>query len=97
MRILFSVLIMLLVSSLPLSAEEDYFSLKDEQPAAYIAPETQAHGCYYHRGRRYCARYCYWEVNGRRYCQKRLRQAHSQAYYYIDEEAIAPEVVYRPR
>ncbi len=74
---------------------DDYGSLKDSEPAEIA--ETQAHGCYYHRGRRYCARYCYWEIDGRRYCQRRLRQAHPQAYYYTREERIAPEARYRRR
>ncbi len=39
----------------------------------------EARGCYYHRGREYCGRYCYIEVNGRRYCQERARNAVPQA------------------
>lgn len=48
-------------------------------PYAVELPPPEARGCYYHRGRRYCGAYCYWEVNGRRYCQRRERDAHSQA------------------
>jgi hypothetical protein len=39
----------------------------------------EAKGCYYRRGREYCGRYCYIEVNGRRYCQERRRDAVPQA------------------
>lgn len=36
-------------------------------------------GCYWDRGRQYCSRYCYVEIDGRRYCRERARDAHSQA------------------
>jgi hypothetical protein len=36
-------------------------------------------GCYYYRGRERCGRYCYLEVNGKRYCQQRRREAFPQA------------------
>ncbi len=42
-------------------------------------PPTEGRGCYFERGIEYCGSYCYWEVNGKRYCQQRLRDAHSQA------------------
>jgi hypothetical protein len=42
-------------------------------------PPTEGRGCYYHRGEEYCGSYCYWEINGKRYCTQRLRHAHSQA------------------
>lgn len=48
-------------------------------------PPPEARGCYYYRGRRYCGAYCYWEVNGKRYCQRRERDAHSQAPLIEDE------------
>jgi hypothetical protein len=40
---------------------------------------VEAKGCYFRRGREYCGRYCYIEVNGKRYCQERLRDAVPQA------------------
>lgn len=93
-------LVLLALPAAPGQAGGGYGSFKDEVPLETFEyrhqPETQAHGCYYHRGRRYCARYCYWEVNGNRYCRERLRGAHSQWYYPLEEEAIAPEVRYRP-
>ena len=42
-------------------------------------PPTEGRGCYYDRGEEFCGSYCYWEINGKRYCQRRLRDAHSQA------------------
>lgn len=45
-------------------------------------------GCYYYRGREHCGRYCYLEVNGKRYCQRRYREARPQAgpeHYYAPE------------
>lgn len=49
-----------------------------------VAPgyPVEAKGCYYRRGREYCGRYCYIEVNGRRYCQERRRDAVPQADSY---------------
>jgi hypothetical protein len=46
---------------------------------------TTAHGCYFHRGRRFCNRYCYIERNGYRYCQPRARDAYPQADLWIEE------------
>ena len=54
-----------------------------------IAP-GEARGCYYHRDERFCARYCYWEVNGRRYCQVRERDAYPQAELEVDETGPGP-------
>lgn len=51
-------------------------------------PPTEARGCYFERGREFCGSYCYWEVNGKRYCQRRLRDAHSQAPVVADEYAV---------
>lgn len=95
MREIASILLGLAVCIPAPAAGEEYDSLKDDSHTAQA--ETHAHGCYYHRGRRYCARYCYWEVNGKRYCQERRRQAHPQAYYFLEEEYSAPEARYRPR
>ena len=40
--------------------------------------ETEGVGCYWKLGRRFCSLYCYWEVNGRRYCHVREREATPQ-------------------
>lgn len=49
----------------------------------YIAPDQfryhgDQRGCYWAEGRRYCSRYCYWEVDGLRYCRTDRRRAHPQ-------------------
>ena len=53
-----------------------------------VLPPTEGRGCYYDQGREFCGSYCYWEINGKRYCQPRLRDAHSQAgpeHFYLAE------------
>jgi hypothetical protein len=48
----------------------------------HAAPEFDAPvgvGCYFHRQRLYCARWCYLEIDGHRYCTERQRDAYSQA------------------
>jgi hypothetical protein len=40
---------------------------------------TEGVGCYWERGRQFCARYCYVEVDGHRFCREREREAFSQA------------------
>lgn len=47
----------------------------------------EGRGCYWMRQRLYCARYCYVEVDGRRYCRERARWAYPQAPYYEDDYA----------
>jgi hypothetical protein len=51
-------------------------------------------GCYWHRERHYCNRYCYREVDGYTFCQPRLRNAGSQAPppvdFYWDEDEPRP-------
>jgi hypothetical protein len=46
-------------------------------PRAVQVP--QGVGCYWFRGRLNCSRYCYWEIDGHRYCTRRLRDARTQA------------------
>ncbi len=55
------------------------------------APVVYAEGCYWHRGERYCSRYCYVEINGHRYCHHRRSQAVPQA----GDEELPPERRYR--
>jgi hypothetical protein len=54
-----------------------------------VLPPLEAGGCYYYRGRQWCGRYCYTEVNGKRYCQRWKRDAHPQAAL----DALLPEEV----
>lgn len=49
----------------------------------YAGPDGR--GCYWMRQRLYCARYCYIEADGRRYCRERSRYAFPQAPYYDDD------------
>ncbi len=64
------------LSAQPANAEPPY----RRPPDMYIVPPApQGVGCYWYRGREFCGRYCYWEVNGKRYCREREREAHSQA------------------
>jgi hypothetical protein len=42
-------------------------------------PELRGVGCYWHRGRHTCNRYCWREVDGHIFCHSRLREAGSQA------------------
>ena len=48
-----------------------------EVPGYDHAPE--ARGCYWYRQRQYCSRYCYVEVDGRRFCRERQWRAYPQA------------------
>lgn len=66
--------------------------LRRGAPGFVQMPPLEALGCYFHRGRRHCGRYCYWEVNGMRYCQERERDAFPQAYDdYVGGPAIEPQ------
>ena len=72
-----AILIPLLLALLQLGASA---SAQGRRPRVIVElPPTEARGCYYDRGEEFCGSYCYWEVNGKRYCQRRLRDAHSQA------------------
>ncbi|MEQ1718052.1 MAG: hypothetical protein ABL907_19095 [Hyphomicrobium sp.] len=57
----------------------------------YPVPSGEAVGCYWERGRQHCGKFCYWEVNGRRYCQQREERATPQGAriedYLLDESA----------
>jgi hypothetical protein len=58
-----------------------------EHPYTWDGPE--ASGCYFSRGEKFCGRYCYIEINGKRYCQPRERNAYPQGEVYI-EDSIVP-------
>lgn len=67
--------------------------IEAEERAPVACPMLiSAEGCYWNRGRRYCSRYCYIEVNGRRYCNQRQSEAVPQAGC---EEPEVPELIYR--
>ena len=50
----------------------------------YNVKPGEAVGCYWERGRQFCGHYCYWEVNGRRYCQRREEIAVPQGAWIDD-------------
>ena len=54
------------------------------------APGPEASGCYFSRGEMFCGRYCYVEINGKRYCQPRERDAYPQGEIYIEESLVGP-------
>jgi len=61
------------------------------------AQVPQGVGCYWFRGNLNCSRYCYWEIDGYRYCTRRLRDAYSQAPEVVDGRApYAPQRRTRP-
>jgi hypothetical protein len=44
--------------------------------AAWVGEQAlDARGCYWYRQQRFCARYCYIEVDGRRFCVEDEREA----------------------
>lgn len=51
-------------------------------PNVAFSPESDARGCYWYRQREFCSRYCYWEVNGKRYCHHHEREAYPQGLVY---------------
>lgn len=59
-----------------------------------LGGQVQGVGCYWYRGQHYCSRYCYMEVDGYHYCQRRLRDAGSQAPPPV---ALHPPSYWRPR
>ena len=75
-----------LIAALALAgfASQTIAGTRRERPVLVDPMPLQADGCYYYRERRYCGRYCYYEVNGRRYCQPREREASPQAGYEYD-------------
>lgn len=71
----------LILADQPVQAQPYEFQ---RRPAVYSA------GCYWHRGRHYCNRYCYKEVDGFVFCQPRLRDAGSQARLPMELHAGEP-------
>lgn len=55
-----------------------------------VLPAGERIGCYWYRQREYCSRYCYWEINGKRYCRERERDAWSQAPVVEEYYPMAP-------
>jgi hypothetical protein len=55
---------------------------------AYDWGGHESGGCYFSRGEMFCGRYCYIEVNGKRYCQPRERDAYPQGEVYIEDTVV---------
>lgn len=63
--------------------------------AAATGPERI--GCVWYRQRLDCSRYCYWEVNGKRYCRERERDAHQQGVIEDHFYVVPPMKLGAPR
>jgi hypothetical protein len=59
------------LAALPAEAQSSFGGRIEQLPEGW--------GCYWYRGQLYCNRYCYWEIDGYRYCQPRVGNAISQA------------------
>lgn len=55
--------------------------VRANDPSIYppLVHVPQGVGCYWYRGRLHCNRYCYWEIDGRRFCRRDARDAYTQA------------------
>jgi hypothetical protein len=60
-------------------------------------PAYYAKGCYWRRGVRYCSSYCYQEINGNRYCNRRESEAVPQGDPYRAERPTVEDVYRAPR
>jgi hypothetical protein len=65
--------------------------------AADEAPLFYAKGCYWRRGTRYCSSYCYIEINGKHYCNRRESEAVPQGDPNHHERPTVEEIYRRPR
>ena len=65
----------------------------------YLAgrPMLYAKDCYWDRGTRYCALYCYVEINGKHYCHEREFKAVPQGDPYQPVRPDTDELYRRPR
>lgn len=70
----------------PRGPEKQRLQPKAGGPAPIVLYEPdpiQGVGCYWARQRQICARYCYWQPDGRRYCVSRERQARREHVPYM--------------
>jgi hypothetical protein len=77
------------------SAHESRLNRQAYAPAAHavVLPPAEGIGCFWHLGHRSCSRYCYWEVDGFRYCTTHERDAHTQTIHPFAQHhgaAVAP-------
>lgn len=61
-------------------------------PVVYAPDPIQGVGCYWARQRYICARYCFWQPDGRRYCVDRERHARRE----VVAPAPLPYVIEKP-
>lgn len=61
------------------SAVADHYRAGHRSVVEPLGPEAM--GCVWYRQRLDCSRYCYIEVNGKRYCRERAREAHPQGLF----------------
>lgn len=86
----------LLAASCAASASDMTIDRRGQGQAAQQGYWGDQRGCYWRRGERFCSRYCYWEVDGRRYCQDRERLAHPQGDPWFVPYPPEPPIYLRP-
>jgi hypothetical protein len=87
------ILPVLMMALLPLPQADAYSRRGTTAPyvAAVVPDGPEGVGCYWERGRMFCSRYCYVEVDGHRFCRHRPHEAHSQApVYELPPMALTP-------
>ena len=62
-------------------------------PAGFVA---EGQGCYWDWGELRCFSYCYYEIDGRRYCTRRQRDAYPKSYNYYYGRWARPDVRVQP-
>ena len=75
-------LIVLAAAAALMASEAQAYSrrLVPADPVVAAVPNApEGIGCYFERGRTYCARYCYIEADGHRFCRERPHEARPQA------------------
>lgn len=88
-----TIVLAVLAASAVLASLSGFATVARADPRVRYLPPPQGVGCYFYHGVRYCSRYCYWEVDGYRYCHRRPEEAVSQAPYLI---VVEPEPLRRP-
>ena len=90
-------LILLAAAAALMAGESQAYSRRAAVGVPVIAAVPNAPegiGCYFERGRTYCARYCYLEADGHRFCRERIHEARPQA--PVEEIEIVPTGEFLP-
>jgi hypothetical protein len=90
MRYITGQLILLLTLAGPALAGGEWRGGYD--PNVVDEPAFYAKGCYWSRGVRHCAYYCYVEINGKHYCHERERHAVPQGDPYAEERPTVEDI-----